>query len=122
MALVTVGTAGNAAARAAERAAEAGVSVAHYDLRFVKPLDEALLDEAGRRFRRVVTVEDRLPARRCRRGPSRRSSTPGGYDVRVRSLGIGDEWVEHGTPAQLQALCGYDEEAVLRALLAAAGK
>ena len=46
----------------------------------------------------------------------------GGYDVRVRSLGIGDEWVEHGTPAQLQALCGYDEEAVLRALLAAAGK
>ena len=43
VALVTVGTAGNAAARAAERAAEAGVSVAHYDLRFVKPLDEALL-------------------------------------------------------------------------------
>lgn len=121
MALVTVGTAGNAAARAAERAAEAGVSVAHYDLRFVKPLDEALLDEAGRRFRRVVTVEDG-----CLRGGVGEAVAAffnaGGYDVRVRSLGIGDEWVEHGTPAQLQALCGYDEEAVLRALLAAAGK
>ena len=121
VALVTVGTAGNAAARAAERAAEAGVSVAHYDLRFVKPLDEALLDEAGRRFRRVVTVEDG-----CLRGGVGEAAAAffnaGGYDVRVRSLGIGDEWVEHGTPAQLQALCGYDEEAVLRALLAAAGK
>ena len=121
VALVTVGTAGNAAARAAERAAEAGVSVAHYDLRFVKPLDEALLDEAGRRFRRVVTVEDG-----CLRGGVGEAVAAffnaGGYDVRVRSLGIGDEWVEHGTPAQWQALCGYDEEAVLRALLAAAGK
>ena len=37
----------------------------------------------------------------------------------LHSLGIGDEWVEHGTPAQLYALCGYDEEGILRALLAA---
>ena len=58
VALVTVGTVGNAAARAAERAAEKGVSVAHYDLRFVKPLDEALLAEVGAKFRHVVTVED----------------------------------------------------------------
>lgn len=40
-----------------------------------------------------------------------------GYDVRVQRLGIGDEWVEHGTPGQLYALCGYDEEGILRALL-----
>ena len=40
-----------------------------------------------------------------------------GYDVRVHRLGIGDEWVEHGTPGQLYALCGYDEEGILRALL-----
>ena len=116
VALVTVGTAGNAAARAAERAAEAGVSVAHYDLRFVKPLDEALLDEAGRRFRRVVTVEDG-----CLRGGVGEAVAAffngRGYDVRVQRLGIGDEWVEHGTPGQLYALCGYDEEGILRALL-----
>ena len=42
-----------------------------------------------------------------------------GCEVAVHSLGIGDEWVEHGTPAQLYALCGYDEEGILRALLAA---
>ena len=40
-----------------------------------------------------------------------------GCGAEVRSLGIGDEWVEHGTPAQLYALCGYDEEGILRALL-----
>ena len=40
-----------------------------------------------------------------------------GYQVEVHALGVGDAWVEHGTPAQLYALCGYDEEAILRALL-----
>ena len=118
VALVTVGTVGNAAARAAERAAAAGVEAAHYDLRFVKPLDETLLDEVGRRFRRVVTVEDG-----CLRGGVGEAVTvfftSRGYDVQVTRLGIGDAWVEHGTPAQLRALCGYDEEGILRALLAA---
>ena len=118
VALVTVGTVGNAAARAAERAAAAGVEAAHYDLRFVKPLDEALLDEVGRRFRRVVTVEDG-----CLCGGVGEAVTvfftSRGYDVQVTRLGIGDAWVEHGTPAQLRALCGYDEEGILRALLSA---
>ena len=116
VALVTIGTTGNAAARAAERAAAAGIEAAHYDLRYVKPLDEVLLDEVGRRFRRVITVEDG-----CLRGGVGEAVTvffaSRGYDVQVTRLGIGDQWVEHGTPAQLKALCGYDEEAILRALL-----
>ena len=118
VALVTVGTVGNAAARAAERAAAKGVSVAHYDLRFAKPLDEALLAGVGAEFRHVVTVEDG-----SLRGGVGEAVTAffnaRGCEVAVHSLGIGDEWVEHGTPAQLYALCGYDEEGILRALLAA---
>ena len=118
VALVTVGTVGNAAARAAERAAAKGVRVAHYDLRFAKPLDEALLAEVGANFRHVVTVEDG-----SLRGGVGEAVTAffnaRGCEVAVHSLGIGDEWVEHGTPAQLYALCGYDEEGILRALLAA---
>ena len=117
VALVTIGTTGNAAARAAERASAEGVEAAHYDLRYVKPLDEVLLDEVGRRFGRVITVEDG-----CLRGGVGEAVTiffaSRGYDVKVTRLGIGDQWVEHGTPAQLKALCGYDEEAILRALLA----
>ena len=116
VALVTIGTTGNEAARAAERASALGVEAAHYDLRYVKPLDEVLLDEVGRRFRRVITVEDG-----CLRGGVGEAVTifftSRGYDVQVTRLGIGDQWVEHGTPAQLKALCGYDEEAILRALL-----
>ena len=81
-------------------------------------LDETLLDEVGRRFRHVVTVEDGA----LRGGVGEAVAAffnERGYDVRVESLGIGDQWVEHGTPAQLHALCGYDEESILRALLEA---
>lgn len=116
VALVTIGTVGNAAARAAEQAAAQGVSVAHYDLRYVKPLDEELLREVGSRFRRVVTVEDGA----LRGGVGERITAllnEWGCSTQVRSLGIGDQWVEHGTPAQLYALCGYDEQGILKALL-----
>ena len=104
---------GHAAARAAERAAAEGVSVAHYDLRFAKPLDEALLEEVGRRFGRVVTVEDGS----LRGGVGEAIAAwfnRHGFRPAVRSLGVGDRWVEHGTPAQLHALCGYDEESIYR--------
>ena len=59
IAVITIGPIGNTAAHAIERAeAEKGLSIAHYDLRFLKPLDEALLHEAGRNFKRIVTIED----------------------------------------------------------------
>lgn len=115
-ALLTIGTTGNAGARAAERAAAEGRAVAHYDLRYVKPLDETILAEAGRRFRRVVTVEDG-----CLRGGVGEAVAAWfnahGCAVAVESLGIGDAWVSHGTPEQLHALCGYDEDAIFRALM-----
>ena len=115
VALLTIGTTGNAGARAVERAAAAGTAAAHYDLRYVKPLDEALLAEVGVRFRRVVTVEDG-----CLRGGVGEAITAWfnahRCAVEVESLGIGDAWVSHGTPEELHALCGYDEEAILRAL------
>ncbi|MDE6045823.1 MAG: 1-deoxy-D-xylulose-5-phosphate synthase, partial [Alistipes sp.] len=113
VALLTIGPVGHAAARVAERAAAEGVSVAHYDLRFAKPLDEELLEEVGRRFDRVVTVEDGS----LRGGVGEAIAAwfnRHGFRPSVRSLGVGDRWVEHGTPAQLYALCGYDEESIYR--------
>ena len=121
VALLTVGTTGHAGARAVERAVAAGVDAAHYDLRYVKPLDETLLAEVGRRFRRVVTVEDG-----CLRGGVGETVAAWfnrqGYVAAVDALGIGDAWVSHGTPAQLQALCGFDEEAISKALTTTSGK
>ena len=114
-AVLSIGTTGNFAAEAVRRAEALGLHVAHYDLRFVKPLDETLLDEVGRRFRYVVTVEDG-----SLRGGVGEAVTAffnaRGHAPRVRRLGIGDEFVEHGTPAELYARCGYDADGILRAL------
>ena len=115
VAVVSIGTVGNFAAEAAGRAAAEGLSVAHYDLRFAKPLDEALLREVGSCFRRVVTVEDGS----LRGGVGEAIAAffnAEGYEVRVERLGIGDAFVQHGTPAELYARCGYDADGILRAL------
>lgn len=115
IALLTVGATGADGMQAVNRAAEAGIKVAHYDMRFVKPLDETLLDEVGRRFRKVVTVEDGA----LRGGVGEAVAAwfnQRGYATKVRSLGVGDQWIEHGTPEELHALCGYNAEGIYQAL------
>jgi len=115
LALLTIGTTARFASEAAERAARAGISAAHYDLRYAKPLDEALLDEVGRRFRRVITVEDG-----CIRGGAGEAVEAffqsRGLDVEVRTLGIPDRFIEHGTPAELYRICGYDADGIFAAI------
>ena len=115
IAVLTIGTVGNFASEAIARMEADGIRVAHYDLRFAKPLDQELLHEVGRKFRCVVTVEDgalrggvgeAVVAFFCEHG----------YLPKVVSLGIPDRFVEHGTPAQLCAQCGYDAEGIYRTL------
>lgn len=115
VALLSFGPVGNAAARASERAEKQGTTVLHADMRFAKPLDEALLHRVGKSFRRIITVEDGV--RNGGIGSAIASfMTEHGYPCTVERLGIGKEFVEHGTPAELHALCGYDEESIFRAL------
>ena len=112
VAIIAVGTMANVALRAAERSTR---SVAVYDLRYAKPIDTRMLDEIGRRFKRVITIEDGA----IRGGVGEAVAAHlarGGYNTRVTTLGIEDTFVEHGKPAELYHDCGYDEEAVLRAL------
>lgn len=115
IAVLTIGTVGNFASEAIARMEADRIRVAHYDLRFAKPLDQELLHEVGRKFRCVVTVEDgalrggvgeAVVAFFCEHG----------YLPKVVSLGIPDRFVEHGTPAQLYAQCGYDAEGIYRTL------
>lgn len=116
IALLTFGPLGNAAARAADRAESEGISVMHADLRFAKPLDEGLLHEVGRKFKRVVTVEDGVVAGGVGMAVMR-FMEGNGYDIKVDIMGIGDVFVEHGTPAELYALCGLDEESIYSKLI-----
>ena len=115
MAVITIGTAGNLAAEAIERIeSRYPVTIAHYDLRFAKPLDEALLREAAR-FDRILTVEDGI----LRGGVGEAVAkffSDNGLTSHVLSLGIDDKFVEHGTVAQLQAICGYDADGIERTI------
>jgi 1-deoxy-D-xylulose-5-phosphate synthase len=112
VALLTFGPIGNLAAEAVKMATEEGISVAHYDLRFAKPLDKELLHEVGRGFSRVITVEDGA----VRGGVGSAIGeffSLNNYPVQLQRLGVGDRFVEHGTPAELYHLCGYDTAGIL---------
>ena len=112
VAIVAVGTTAGTALRAAQRSHK---SVAVYDIRYVKPLDEALIIDIGSRFSRIITIED--GAIRGGVGEAiiavmaRHNLHP-----QVTTLGIGDHFVEHGKPSELHAECGYDEEALLASI------
>lgn len=115
VALLTWGHTALDAAKAAERAESEGVSVLHVDMRWAKPLDEDILHRVGKEFKRVVTVEDGVV------GGGVGSAVlewfaDHGYAPMVTRLGIGDEFVEQGTVAELKAQCGYDAEGIYREL------
>jgi 1-deoxy-D-xylulose-5-phosphate synthase len=88
------------------------VEVAHYDMRFVKPLDEVLLHEVFGRFKDVITLEDG-----CIQGGMGSAVTEWamehGYGSKVARLGVPDRYIEHGTQSELYAECGYDAAAIV---------
>ncbi|MBQ0015377.1 MAG: 1-deoxy-D-xylulose-5-phosphate synthase [Bacteroidales bacterium] len=115
VALVTIGHVGNSARQAAQILAERGVSVAHYDMRYLKPLDTDLLRQiANKGFRRIVTVEDGVKqggfgSAVLEYMETINNTTP------ITILGIPDYFVAHGTIAQLQRDCGYDVDHIVAA-------
>ena len=94
---------------------ESNLDIAHYDMRFLKPLDNKLLQEVGEQFKTIITVED-----------GSRDSGMGsavlewmadhGYTPRVIRLGIADNFVEHGTVEQLYEACGISKEAIKKVI------
>jgi len=122
VAVLSIGPIGNhvneAIARLRMEAEEKGTSapgVAHYDMRFLKPIDENILREVGEKFRRIVTVEDGV-----RNGGLGTAvvewMNDHGYTPRIVRLGLPDSFVEHGTVAELQHITGIDVEGIMAAL------
>ena len=119
VAVLSIGAIGNKAAAAVRRAAEQGVSALHFDMRFLKPLDEEALAEACAKASRIITVEDGITAGGLFGAVSEYvASRPESGRPAVTGLGIADRFVEQGTPAELYAECGYSEDDILRAILA----
>lgn len=121
VALITIGPIAYDARQAIAKVAEQGVSVAHYDMIFLKPVDEKILEEVANSGCPIVTVED--------------ASIIGGlgsavvewlndhdYNRKVVRLGIPDNFVAQGTVAELRHLCGFDTDAIADILLKAAKK
>ncbi|MGC8864972.1 MAG: 1-deoxy-D-xylulose-5-phosphate synthase [Bacteroidales bacterium] len=113
LAILSIGHPGNFASSAIETLEKEGFSIAHYDMRFLKPIDEDLLHDAFRKFRKIITVED--------------GTLKGGlgsavaefmvlhdYKAEICMLGVPDEYIPHGTPDELYRLCGYDAEGIAR--------
>jgi len=115
IAILSLGHPGNFAAAAIRDLKAEGIEPAHYDLRFVKPLDEELLHEAFSRYDRFVTVEDGTVMGGFGSAVLEFMAA-NGYKAEVRILGIPDRIVEHGSPKELHRECGYDAKGIADAV------
>lgn len=117
IAVLSVGPVGNNVVKAVEMIENDGdgISVAHYDMRFVKPLDGNLLKEVAAKFKHVITVEDGV-----REGGFGSAviewMEDNGQHLDIVRLGLPDHFVEHGTVAQLQSIVGIDAEGIRRTI------
>ena len=114
VAVLTIGPIGNNATEAIKRLNNK-ISVAHYDMRFLKPIDEEILEEVGSRFKKVITVEN--GTRKGGLGSAVLEwMNDHGYQPKVVRLGLPDEFVEHGTVCELQHLVGIDADGIIKAV------
>ena len=111
--ILSIGHAGNLVANIVDKFKKEKISIGHYDLRFLKPIDETLLHEVFQNYESIITVED--------------GTIIGGfgstiiefmndnqYKARIIRLGIPDRFIEHGTQSELYRECGYDENSIYK--------
>ena len=118
VAILSIGPIGNnveiAIKEFSETASET-LSVAHYDMRFLKPLDENLLHEIGKKFKRIITIEDGI-----RSGGFGSSilewMSDNGYSPKITRLGVPDSFIEHGPVDELQKICHIDPNSIINAI------
>ena len=115
LAVLSIGTIGNEVQKALAMLKEKGIFVAHYDMIFLKPIDQAILEEVAAKYRHVITVEDGTVVgglgSRVSQWMASRPQAP-----RITMLGIPDEFVHQGTVAQLKAQCGIDVASIFHSI------
>ena len=116
IAVLTIGTMANNAAKAIDKVEKDNkVSIAHYDIRFLKPLDDSLLHEVGKKFKKVLTIEDGVITGGFG-SAMLEFMADNNYQVGVKRLGIPDTFVEHGTPEELYTMLGLDVDGIADSL------
>jgi 1-deoxy-D-xylulose-5-phosphate synthase len=115
VAILTIGHIGNEAVKACNELSSQGIHPAHFDMRFIKPLDEEMLHEVFSNFDKIITVEDG-----CLQGGLGSAilefMADNLYQAKVIRLGIPDEVIEHGEQPELWAECGYDAASIIKAV------
>lgn len=116
LAILTIGHIGNYAVEASERLQKIGIEVGHFDMRFVKPIDEELLHHVFSNYTKIITVEDG-----CLQGGFGSAvlefMADHNYQAEIRRLGIPDRIVEHGEQIELHRECGFDPDGIERAVV-----
>ena len=115
LAILTIGHIGNYAVEACKQLGKKGIYPAHYDMRFVKPIDEELLHKIFSKFNKIITVEDG-----CIMGGMGSAvlefMADNGYYAEVKRLGIPDKYIEQGSQLELHTECGYHPEGIVNAV------
>ena len=112
LAVLTIGAMAHSAQLAIEQVEkEKNTTIAHYDLRYLKPLDETMLHEIARKFKQIVTIEDGVIQGGFGSAVLEFFSD-NGYNIKVKRLGIPNTFVEHGTPEELYSMLGLDVKGI----------
>ena len=117
IALISIGTIGNVGAAAIEKAKASSMDVAHYDLLFLKPIDKDLLKEVAENYSTIVTLENGSIEGGMGSAVIEFFADNGYNNLSVHRLGIGDEFVAHGSTEDLMHYCKIDEEGILESLI-----
>ncbi len=117
IAILTIGNTGNFVNEIQQRLINENIDYAHYDMRFVKPLDANRLHKVFKQFKKIITVEDGAIVGGFGSAVLEFMSE-NGYNAQIKRLGIPDSFIEQGTPEQLHALCGYDANSIFNTVAA----
>ena len=115
VAVLTLGPVGNEALKAIAKAEKEGVSAALYDMIYLKPIDEELLHEVGRKFKRIVTIENGV-IKGGLGSAVLEFMADNGYTPRMKRIGVPDRFIEHGSVPELFRLCGMDSDSIAEVL------
>ncbi len=116
IAILSIGTIGNSVTRAISEAKKSGVSIAHYDMVFLKPIDQELLKEVAEHFKYIITVEEGVKKGGLGSAVLEFLAVNGYQGIQVVQVGIDDQFITHGTIKELQGITGIDEAGILRTI------
>lgn len=117
IALLSLGTIGNSASRAIDKAEKRGISIAHYDMVFLKPLDEEMLANISQQFNNIITVEEGVVNGGFGSAVLEYLGDKKLTNIKVHRIGIKDDFITHGTVKELQEIAKIDENSIFEEIL-----